>query len=178
MKQLLQALLLALPLTVAAQSEYALSADAAAQVLAKGAMVVDVRNPADYHAGHLPGAVNQSMAGVPLDKQTLQAMVSSLGLDLSRDVLVVGQPGDLQAQQLQASLAVYATGRVLWLVGGTHEWVLSGRALESGPVALPAVPQYLVALQNAPAAPRMAGAALRDTPQAIFRIKLASGPRS
>ena len=76
----------------------------------------------------------------------------------------MGEAGDVLAQQLQAHLKAYATGRISWLVGGVTEWTLSGRALTMDAVALHAVPQFLVPLHVHGAAPRMAGAALRDTP--------------
>lgn len=145
-----------------AQVADAVSAHAAAQALARGATVVDVRPPADYRAGHLPGAVLLDAHAATSGLATLQAQVSQQGVDLSREVVVVGQPGDLLAQRLQQHLAQYATGRVSWLVGGVHEWVLSGRPVETTAVALPAVPQYLVPLRIETRAPRMAGAALRE----------------
>jgi 3-mercaptopyruvate sulfurtransferase SseA len=87
--------------------------------------------------------------------------VSDAGIDLSRTVLVVGEPGDAQAQALWQTLSRYASGRVLWLVGGTLEWQLRGYALATHSAALPAVPQHLVLLQAEPVQARMAGAALR-----------------
>lgn len=149
-----------------------LSADAAHAVAARGAAVVDIRPAADYAAGHLPGAVSAPSLGGAHAVESLQDMVSSLGLDLSREVLIVGQPGDVQAQQLQARLAGYATGRVTWLVGGVHEWALSGRPLETQAAVLLPVPQYLVTLQPEAPAPRMAGANKRDLSAA--RVLLSS----
>lgn len=148
--------------TASAQVADAVSADAAAQALARGATVVDVRSPADYRAGHLPGAVLLDAQAATRGLAALQEQVSRQGVDLSREVVVVGQPGDLLAQRLQQYLALYATGRVSWLVGGVHEWVLSGRPVDAAAVALPAVPQYLVPLRTEARSPRMAGAALRD----------------
>jgi 3-mercaptopyruvate sulfurtransferase SseA len=148
----------------------AVSAEAAAQALARGAVVLDVRPAADFTRGHLPGAVSAPGAGALEDRTALQQLVSSQGIDLSREVVVMGEPGDAQAQRLHTSLLAYATGRVQWFVGGAHEWVLSGRPLataasvtSSNTVTTRApVPQHLVALQPEHAAPRMAGAALRD----------------
>lgn len=157
------ALILALSASAAsAQVADAVSAQAAAQALARGATVVDVRAPADYRAGHLPGAVLLDAHAATRGLAELQEHVSRQGVDLSREVVVVGQPGDLLAQRLQQHLAQYATGRVSWLVGGVHEWVLSGRPVDTTWVALPAVPQYLVPLRAEARTPRMAGAALRD----------------
>ncbi len=149
---------------LSAHAEF-VSADAASDAVVRGARVVDVRNASAYSAGHLPGAVRVDATAAMTDRASLQAMVSSQGVDLSREVVVVGEAGDVLAQQLQAHLKAYATGRVNWLVGGVTEWTLSGRALTTDAVALPAVPQFLVPLHAQGAVPRMAGAALRDTAQ-------------
>lgn len=150
-----------------AQVEGTVSAQAAAQALARGATVVDIRAQADYQQGHLPGAVRLD-AQAALDSVTnLQELVSRQGVNLSREVVVVGEPGDLTAQRLQQHMARFASGRVTWLVGGVHEWTLSGQPLETTVVRRRAVPQYLVAFQPELQKPRMAGAALRD-PAALF----------
>ena len=138
------------------------SADAAARALARGATVVDVRSVQDFQLGHLPGAVLLDAAAALASRQALQDLVSRQGVNLSREVVVVGQPGDLLAQRLQQQLVQYATGRVTWLEGGAHEWALSGRPLQTQAVAKPPVPQYLVLLQPELRDARMAGAALRD----------------
>lgn len=111
---------LATLLGLAALSAHAdfVSADDAAEALARGARVVDVRSAAAYGAGHLPGAVLVEATVAMADRASLQALVSRQGVDLSREVVVVGQAGDVLAQQLHAHLKAYATGRVSWLVGG------------------------------------------------------------
>lgn len=162
MKRIAPLVLVLVAGAASAQLADAVSAEAAAQALARGATVVDVRPVADYRAGHLPGAVLLDAHAATHGLAALQEQVSRQGVDLSREVVVVGQPGDLLAQRLQQYLAQYATGRVGWLVGGVHEWVLSGRPVDTTAVALPAVPQYLVPLRTEARAPRMAGAALRD----------------
>lgn len=145
----------------------AVSADAAALAVERGAVVVDIRSVADYARGHLPGAVSVPDAAGTDERAVLQQLVSSRGIDLSREVLVVGHAGDAQAQRLQASLLQYATGRVNWLVGGVSEWALSGRPLATLGSVRPPVPQHLVRLQPTQAQPRMAGASLRD----VARVK-------
>ncbi len=147
----------------------AVSADAAAQALLRGAAVLDIRPAGDYLAGHLPGAVSAAAAAQACGREELQALVSGLGIDLSREVIVVGQPGDAQAQALQSRLAAYATGRVSWLVGGVHEWVLTGRPVATEASRLPPVPQFLVPLQPSAASPRMAGASVRDLARPAVR---------
>jgi 3-mercaptopyruvate sulfurtransferase SseA len=162
---LLTALALALIGTSPAQAagHEAVSADAAAQAMAQGASVVDVRSASAYAQGHLPQAVRLPSDAAAQSLEVLQQWVSNAGADLSRTVLVVGEPGDVNAQALWHTLSGYATGRVLWLVGGTTEWQMTGRALSVGAVQVKAVPQYLVRLHNAPADARMAGHSVRAT---------------
>ena len=140
----------------------AVSADAAATALAQGAMVVDVRSAAAFEQGHLSGAVRWPLAAVDAPAADLAQFVSQAGVDLSRTVLVVGEPGDARAQALWHTLASYASGRVLWLVGGTTEWRMTGRNLSTQVLAAKPVPQHLVLLQDAPAKARMAGYSLRS----------------
>jgi 3-mercaptopyruvate sulfurtransferase SseA len=149
------------PLTQAAGHE-AVSADAAALALAQGARVVDVRSPSAYAAGHLPGAARlpQGVAALPLAQ--LERLVSDAGADLSRTVLVMGEPGDANAQALWQTLSQYSSGRVLWLVGGALEWQLRGHALSTQSTSVHAVPQHLVPHQAQPTQARMAGEALRQ----------------
>ena len=139
----------------------AVSADAAAQAMAQGASVVDVRSAQAYAQGHLPNAALLPQEAAKLSVAVLERLLSDAGIDLSRTVLVLGEPGDTNAQALWHALSAYATGRVLWLVGGTSEWQMTGRALSTQVVAAKAVPQYLVRLQAEPVQTRMAGHGLR-----------------
>jgi 3-mercaptopyruvate sulfurtransferase SseA len=149
----------------------AVSADAAAVALAQGATVVDVRNAAAFDQGHLPGAVHWSL-GTADTPAALARFVSQAGVDLSRTVLVVGEPGDARAQALWHTLGSYATGRVLWLVGGTTEWQMTGRGLSTQTTVAKAVPQHLVQLHATPAQARMAGYSLRTVAPAENMISL------
>ncbi len=144
-----------------ASGHEAVSADAAALALAQGASVVDVRSAAAYAQGHLHGAARLPQDAAHLSVTKLERLLSDAGIDLSRTVLVVGEPGDANAQALWQTLSAYATGRVLWLVGGATEWQMTGRALSQQVQAAKAVPQYLVRLQAEPLQARMAGHALR-----------------
>jgi len=151
--------LLALGLASAAHAD-TLSAAAAESAIAQGALSWDVRSAAQTG---LPGARQADAGGVEAwlargDLSALQAAVSGAGLDLSRDVIIYGEPGDRRAQALVASLAKVSPGRVHWLVGGADEWSQSGRSLTPLTAHLP-VPQHLVAFGDG--AGRMASASLR-----------------
>jgi 3-mercaptopyruvate sulfurtransferase SseA len=139
----------------------AVSADAAALALADNAVVVDVRSAHAFSQGHLPGArpLPQDAAAQPVS--VLARLLSEAGADLSRTVLVVGEPGAENAHALWQTLSAYATGRVLWLVGGTPEWQMAGYGLSQQATMARAVPQHLVRLHSAPTQARMAGAQVR-----------------
>lgn len=143
------------------------SVHAAQAAMARGAVVLDVRSREAFALGHLPAAVSVPL-GDDVSTLELAVQVSKAGVDVSREVVLVGEPGSEAAQRLHSKLARLSSGRVLWLVGGVGEWSLSGRALSVGPDSaskrLP-VPQHLVAFDGADAANNaFAGASRRATP--------------
>ena len=89
-----------------------------------GAAVVDVREPYEYAAGHVPGAINIPMATIPVRIQ-----------DLPRgDVFVICESG---ARSWQVASFLAQRGVVVTNVdGGTGAWRLSGLPLEQGSTAL------------------------------------------
>lgn len=146
---------------VAAQAD-SLSAPAAAEALAGGALAWDVR--AEAEPG-LPGASRIDSTALQAwlqggDLAALQTAVSKAGLDLSRDIIVYGAAGDRRAQALVASLQALSRGRVHWLVGGAQEWAMSGRSLQAPGAQRAPVPQVLVAHSD-PQRAQMASVALR-----------------
>lgn len=141
----------------------ALSATAAATALARGALAWDLRAAA---AEGLPGALRADGAGIRAwlergDLAALETALSTAGLDLSRDIVVYGEPGDLQAQALVESLQPFARGRVQWLVGGAAEWVMTERPLRPLTSRHAPVPQKLVTAEPPPGG-AMAAAGLRS----------------
>jgi len=174
------ALLLAgLSLGAAVQADN-LSASAAEAALAGGAVAWDLR--ADAGSG-LPGAVRIDAAALQAwlqrrDLAALQAAVSKAGIDLSREVVVYGEPGDAQAQALVDSLQPLSRGRVHWLVGGATEWAMTGRSLQAlASSARQPVPQHLVAqgpAADSDARGQMASVALRGDAQEARSARLAA----
>ncbi|MET0312131.1 MAG: rhodanese-like domain-containing protein [Burkholderiaceae bacterium] len=165
MKAFLASLLVAAAGTAVAEAPaWAVSADAAAQAVERGAFVVDIRPAAQFAKGHLPGAISLPEAASAETREALQALVSRSGVDLSREVLLVGEPGDARILDLAPRLSGYATGQVTWFVGGVTEWQLSGRPLATESRSRAPVPQYLVQLGSESVRPRMAAAGLRDLP--------------
>ena len=90
-----------------------------------GLQVVDVRRPAEYGSGHVPGAVN-----VPLD--TLAD--AALGLDSHKPTAVVCAGGYRSAAGASLLLRRGFTS-VLNVLGGTAAWVDAGFATEPDPPA-------------------------------------------
>ena len=89
------------------------------RALHDGATLVDVREPAEYGDGHIPGAVN-----IPMGQ--LSARLGEI--DRSRPVCVVCASGNRSAAMTDVLTAAgYDASNV---VGGTRAWVESGRPVE------------------------------------------------
>jgi rhodanese-related sulfurtransferase len=84
------------------------------------ALVVDVREPNEYAAGHVPGAISIPQADLALHLQEVPR---------DRDVLVVCEGG---ARSLRAAKFLHQTGfaNVTNLVGGTSAWRQAGLPIE------------------------------------------------
>jgi rhodanese-related sulfurtransferase len=87
----------------------------------EGATVIDVREPGEYVAGHIPGATPVPMGHLP----------SRLGeLDRGRPVYVVCASGNRSAAMTDV---LVASGFEAYSVaGGTSAWARSGRPVETG----------------------------------------------
>ncbi|WP_085986159.1 rhodanese-like domain-containing protein [Micromonospora sp. ATCC 39149] len=82
-------------------------------------LLLDVRSPAEYAGGHLPGAVN-----VPLDE--VEAVAARYA---GQDVVTVCHSG---ARSLAAARLLSAAGaRVQSLSGGTEAWHQAGYPVET-----------------------------------------------
>ena len=155
------------------------SAPAAAAALLRGATAWDLR-PAGAGSLGLPGAVRDDAPNLDRwllarDVAALSAVVSDAGIDLSRGVVLYGEPGDARVQAVASSLQGVATGGVHWLVGGALEWQMAGLALAPPTFARRSpVPQRL-AQPVAAVTAEMAGNARRGPPDAAFarRVSLA-----
>ncbi|GAB6986464.1 rhodanese-like domain-containing protein [Nocardioides pyridinolyticus] len=87
--------------------------------LSKGGVLVDVREPAEYRDGHVPGAVN-----IPMSQLTAR-----LGeLERDRAVYVVCASGNRSSAMTDVLTAAgYEAANV---AGGTSAWLRSGRPIE------------------------------------------------
>lgn len=89
------------------------SGEAARALVDRGALLVDVRSPAEFAEGHLPGAIN-----VPV--QELEATVDSLSANRGRQIVVYCRSGVRSARARRALLkAGFAQVEDL---GGLSNW--------------------------------------------------------
>jgi rhodanese-related sulfurtransferase len=88
---------------------------------AAGATVVDIREPGEYVAGHVPGAVLLPMS----------QLGSRVGeLDRGQRLLIICATGNRSAAMTDA---LRAAGYDAWnVLGGTAAWARSGRPLDTG----------------------------------------------
>jgi rhodanese-related sulfurtransferase len=85
-------------------------------------VVIDVRTPEEYAAGHVPGAVN-----VPLD-QLGPSHAAIASLDRAQPVYFICQVGG--RSQRAADLMAEAGYQARNVLGGTGAWVQAGKAVE------------------------------------------------
>ncbi|MGY1704781.1 rhodanese-like domain-containing protein [Geodermatophilus sp. SYSU D00697] len=88
--------------------------------------LIDVRTPAEFRAGHIPGAVN-----VPLDE--LRGSLDQLRqvLETHHDVVLVCRSGQ-RAGKAQEALAAAGHDRSAVLHGGIADWEATGGAVDRG----------------------------------------------
>ena len=91
------------------------------QVLADGATVVDVREPAEFAQAHVPGAVL-----IPMDR--LPGRLDDL--DRSSPVYLICRSGHRSA--VMGNLLVANGFDAVNVAGGTLAWVQAGKAYERG----------------------------------------------
>ena len=93
--------------------------DEAAAAVERRASIIDVREPAEYLAGHLPGAVNIPMGQLParLDE-----------LDRGVPVYVVCASGNRSSAMVEVLAA--AGFDAINVAGGTSAWISAGRPVE------------------------------------------------
>lgn len=92
-----------------------------AAVQATGAQVVDVREPAEYVAGHVPGAALIPMGQLP-DRLA--------EIDRSKPVFVICQSGGRSAAMTDVLLHHGFDARSV--IGGTAAWTKAGRPVDTG----------------------------------------------
>jgi hydroxyacylglutathione hydrolase len=98
-----------------------------AERLAERCLVVDVREPEEYHHGHIPGAIN-------LPQAELATRLDELPRD--RPLLMVCQGGyrSLRAAQFLVQTGCY--DRIASMSGGTGAWIEAGKPVAYGDTTL------------------------------------------
>ena len=91
---------------------------------ADGATVIDVREPAEYLSGHVPGARPIPLSAVAQHASDLPA---------NRPVYVICASGN---RSLRAAEQLRSRGiEAISVAGGTSEWISQGRPVVRGPQA-------------------------------------------
>jgi len=102
------------PTLAACSSEEEAGADTPAQAVPQGTILLDVRTPAEFDAGHLPGAVNLDVQAPDFEQQLLA------GFDPAGDYYVYCRSGNRSGQAIERMRAAGFTGE-LTNYGGLEE---------------------------------------------------------
>lgn len=97
-----------------------LSADEAKDMLDNGAVVIDVREPFEYNAGHVPSATLIPVNSVYARREELPK---------DKDVIFVCAVGQRSALAAEMAAAAGLT-RIFNLEGGTEAWIKAGQPVE------------------------------------------------
>lgn len=109
----LAALFLTAPLAACSSDEEA-GADTPAQAVPQGTILLDVRTPEEYEAGHLPGAVNLNVQAADFEQQLLA------GFDPAGDYYVYCRTGNRSGQAIERMREAGFTGELV-NYGGLEE---------------------------------------------------------
>jgi rhodanese-related sulfurtransferase len=86
-----------------------------------GAFVIDVRDPWEYEAGHVPGAKNIPLGHLP-------RRIHELPRDKEIHVICASGSRSYAAAQLLAGSGLQASS----VRGGTHAWIRAGKPVVNG----------------------------------------------
>lgn len=118
-----------------------LDASGVAQAIARGAVLWDVREPAAYRQGHLPGAVTVEGAAdilrlpTPREFDALvkaEKTLSAAGIDLGKEVVVYAHRGSPVAYAALAAVRYFGGKHASVFHDGVEGWVEAGKPLEAG----------------------------------------------
>lgn len=122
-----------------------------------GLLVVDLRAPQAYAAGHVPGAVNLNYAeivraappamGLLPDEKQLGAVLSRIGLTPETHLVAYDDEGNGRAARLLWTLDALGHTRFSLLNGGLVAWAREGHALERE-IRQPTASRYNAAFAN------------------------------
>jgi glyoxylase-like metal-dependent hydrolase (beta-lactamase superfamily II)/rhodanese-related sulfurtransferase len=93
------------------------------RIASGGMTVIDVRRPAEYSGGHIPGAFSFTLSGI--DKH-----VSELPFDKNSETAVICA-GGYRSSAAASMLEKHGFKKLINITGGTNAWVNSGFPVES-----------------------------------------------
>lgn len=95
---------------------------------ADGALFIDARDPADYEAGHIPGAIRMTRDDVLADPARARALPAR-----GRPIITYCEGGACEASlDLAKALVDVGYRKVLVYAGGFPEWSAAGQPAERG----------------------------------------------
>lgn len=125
------------------------------QALARGAIVWDAREPADYAEGHIPGAVNFGWVGKEFrdpNREDLpsvpeaERILGSAGVDpVNKEVVVYTRKGVPFAYYGAQALRYYGAKQAKVYHGGIDDWKAAGKPVTKTATVLPPVAVRLAA---------------------------------
>lgn len=114
--------------------------------LKRDAIVLDVRAPAAYERGHIPGAVSLDIGTtrdsktedyIPLDQ--VAKILGDAGLDPNKETIVYATRGSAGAYFGQVTLELFGNKKVHVYHGGIDDWTAGGKPIATQPTKLAAV---------------------------------------
>lgn len=112
---------------------------------ARGAIIWDVRNEADYGQGHIAGAINVGDVGKVLrDENTedylpmanVEQVLAGAGIDPSKEIVVYGAKANPYAYFAEVTIEYVGGNNVHVYHGGIDDWKAAGRPVTDTPAKL------------------------------------------
>lgn len=107
---------------------------------------IDVRKPAEYASGHIPGAIQMYRAdytskdfaykGMKIDREAMAHMLGQKGIRSSDTLVVYDAHGNVDASRVWWLLTQYGHPHVVLLNGGLTAWVQHGGILDTASAQL------------------------------------------
>jgi rhodanese-related sulfurtransferase len=87
--------------------------------------LLDVRRPAEYRSGHVPGAYHSALS-------TIEKQIESLSFDKDKETAVICA-GGYRSSAAASLMQKHGFTNLLNVTGGTNAWVSAGYSVESSP---------------------------------------------
>ncbi len=127
-------------------------------------LLIDARPPAEYAAGHIPGAVNlpqtelsedrEGVTNLLKDETQVRRILSETGIDPAKHIVVYTEsdnaPALTEATRIFWILEYFGYPRVSLLNGGYAAWRAGGGGVEKTPTRLPALDPDAIGIKPDP----------------------------